>query len=186
MPAANTSPPVQHASVEEIHATFPNDAALRDAISGLTHAGFHRDRMRLLHPEAAPASANAASEHPTTEPEARQMRTLHSSTAAAAAAMAGAAAVVATGGAALPAVAAAAGAGLAAGGGVYAATGAADAADAASNDSLAGAGRLQLAVTLTAADDPAFVEATLRRAGATDLHRERGAAAGFIGKVAVS
>ena len=61
-----------------------------------------------------------------TEDDARQARTLHTSTAAAIAALAGAGMTVATGGAAAPAVAAAVAAGAAAGGATYAVSSAAN------------------------------------------------------------
>jgi hypothetical protein len=155
----------------EVRATFLSDAAVRDAVSRLTDAGFGRERMILPDPDAAngPASPNATRENAKTETDQRQMRTLHSSTAAAAAAMAGAAAVVATGGAAAVAVAAAAGAGLAAGGAMIAATNTYDALEGESRDNAAAAGALTLTVSTTGPDERALAETAMRCAGADQV-----------------
>jgi hypothetical protein len=160
--------PATQAPVVEVRATFPSDAAVRDAVSRLTAAGFGRERMILPDPDAAngAASPDATRENPKTETDERQLRTLHSSTAAAAAAMAGAAAVVATGGAAAAAVAAAAGAGLVAGGGMFAATNTYDALEGENRDHAAAAGALTLAVSTTGPDEQTMAETAMRRAGA--------------------
>jgi hypothetical protein len=164
-------PPAAPQPVVEVRATFPSDAAVRDAVSRLTDAGFARERMILPDPDAANglASPGATRENPKTEDDERQLRTLHSSTAAAAAAMAGAAAVVATGGAAAAAIAAAAGAGLAAGGGMIAATNTHDALQGASRDNAAAAGALTLAVSTIGPGEQALAEAAMRRAGADQV-----------------
>ena len=167
-----TQRPAAQTPVVEVRATFPSDAALRDAVSRLTDAGFSRERMILPDPDAANGSASpdATRENPKTETDQRQLRTLHSSTAAAAAAMAGAAVVVATGGAAAIAVAAAAGAGLAVGGGMIAVTNANDALEGASRDNApAAAGALSLAVSTTGPDERTLAETAMRRAGADQV-----------------
>ncbi len=153
-----------HLSVMEVRGTFPSDAALQDAVTRLTDAGF--DRANLVVP--GPGIADADTVKP--EDDRRQLRTVHSSTAAAAGAMAGAAAVVATGGAALAAVAAAAGAGVMAGGGMFAATNASDALQADARDAAAVQGGLHLVVAVADAAQESLVESAMRQAGATDVH----------------
>jgi hypothetical protein len=161
--------PAINNTIAEVQGSFPSDAALQDAIGRLTRLGF--DRAALSLPTASPAPGAATPEagaaDPNTEDDARQLRTLESSTAAAVGAAIGAGLTVASGGAALPAFAAAAGLGLASGGGVFAArTAANEIQDDARNDAAA-AGQLVLAVHLRDTADAAKAEAAMQEAGAT-------------------
>ncbi len=147
--------------VRQVRGSFPSDAALTNAVSRLTSAGFDRANMVL------PPTGDIAAEAVKPEDDRRQLRTLHSSTAAAAAAMAGAAVVVATGGAAAAAVAVAAGAGAMAGGGMMAATDASDGMQSEVREVAAAQGKLELAVAVKNETQAALVEGAMRDAGAT-------------------
>jgi hypothetical protein len=117
--------------VQEVRGIFPNDTALQDAVSRLTHAGFDRADISVPDPAAPPgvATPEQGAKNPHTEDDDRQLRTVHTSLAGSAAALLAAGAVIGTGGAAAPAVAAAAAAGLAAGGIAHALTREADKAE---------------------------------------------------------
>lgn len=144
---------------------------MQEAIKRLTASGF--DRADLSVPEAAPPVTRSTPESGAmpadTEDDARQARTLHTSTAAAAAALAGAGITVATGGAAAPAVAAAVAAGAAAGGATFAVSSAANDQEQAELDVRAATGRLMLSVRAPTAAKRSEAEAILRGSGATDL-----------------
>jgi hypothetical protein len=161
--------PVIADTIAEVQGIFATDAALQDAIGRLTLLGF--DRAALSLPKAflniAEATPNEGAQNPDTEDDARQLRTLGSSTAAVVGAAIGAGLTVATGGAALPALAAAAGLGLVSGGGVFAASTAAAGIQHEERASAAAAGQLVLAVSLRQAGDAAKAEAAMRDAGAT-------------------
>jgi hypothetical protein len=174
MPSDTTKPgPAISDAIEEVQGVFPSDAALQDAIGRLTRAGF--DRAALSLPTASPkpgeATPNEGAANPATEDDARQVRTLGSSTAAVVGAAIGAGLTVATGGAALPAFAAAAGLGLASGGGVFAASTAASHAQDDERADAAEAGTLVLAVSLRDAGEAAKAEAAMQEAGVTRLAR---------------
>lgn len=167
--------PVVNDTVEEVQGIFPSDAALQEALSKLTMAGFDRADFSL--PETRPAPGHATPEgaaaNPDTDVDNRQMRTMHASMAGSAAAMAAAGIVIATGGAAAPAVAAAAAAGAAGGLGANAASTAADRAQHDEREQAARDGRLVLSVH---AADPARrqqAEALMREAGATRVEAVR-------------
>ena len=170
--------------VEEVCGIFPHDAALSDAVSRLTNAGFDRARMVLPLPtrrtDAGPPVA--ATENPKPEDDTRQLRTLHSSMAASAAAMAGAAAAVATGGAALAAVAAAAATGAAAGGAMFAATNASNNLQSAARDQAAVQGQLRLVVAVSDLAEKTSVEQAMRDAGATEITTKRRKEAAIAGQ----
>jgi hypothetical protein len=172
--------PVILDTIEEVQGIFPSEAALQDAVGRLTRLGFDRAALSLpaASPDPAHATPNEGAEDPDTEDDARQLRTLGSSTAAAVGAAVGAGLTVATGGAALPAFAAAAGLGLAAGGGVFAASTAAADAQHDARSAAAHAGQLVLAVNLRHGGEAAKAEAAMRDSGATQVQsvQRRGAA----------
>ena len=107
--------------LHEVRGWFTNSEQMQAAIQRLSASGF--DRADLAVPETDAPSRRSTPESGAlpadTEDDARQARTLHTSTAAAVAALAGAGITVATGGAAAPAVAAALAAGAAAGGATF-------------------------------------------------------------------
>ena len=164
--AGNTS------SLREVRATFADPDKMQQAVSKLTLSGF--DRADLSLPSSQDhsldeASPEAAAKPVSTDSDARQARTLGSSTAGTVAALAAVGVTIATGGAALPAVAAAVLAGGAAGGATYAATGAFAGAEQSDREAQAADGGLVLSVrTVTAAKVEAAV-AILRAAGATNV-----------------
>ncbi len=156
-------------AVTEVRGTFPNDAALQDAISRLSMAGF--DRADISVPDAAPtptgATPDRAAENPNTEDDSQQARTLHTSMAASVGAMAAAGVVIATGGAALPAVAAAVAGGAGIGAAVRGITGAADTVQHGEREEAASRGELLLSVRLREDTRQAVAETAMREAGAT-------------------
>lgn len=179
------SGPVINDAIDEVQGIFPSDAALQDAVGRLTRLGFDRASLSLpaASPAAADATPNEGAANPDTEDDARQIRTLGSSTAAVVGAAVGAGLTVATGGAALGAFAAAAGLGLAAGGGVFAATTAASDAQHEDRTDAALHGQLVLAVNLRDGSEAAKAEAAMREAGATRVEtvRRRGAGITAVG-----
>lgn len=157
--------------LREVRATFADPDRMQDAVSKLTISGF--DRADLALPtqghsldEAAPETATKSV---STDEDARQARTLGSSTAASVAALAAAGVTIATGGAAAPAVAAAVLAGGAAGGATYAATGAANEGEQQAREAQAAAGGLVMSVRALTEARQAEAIAILRAAGATDI-----------------
>jgi outer membrane lipoprotein SlyB len=158
-------------ALHEVCATFSNSEQLQAAIKRLTASGF--DRADLSLPEAAApvtrATPEAGAMEADTEEDARQARTLHTSTAGAIAALAGAGLTIATGGAAAAAVAAAAAAGAAVGGATYAVSSAANEQEQTELDVRASAGRLILSVRAPTAAKRSEAEAILRGSGATNL-----------------
>jgi hypothetical protein len=156
--------------VHEVRATFSSSDSMQDAISRLTMAGF--DRADLSLPEAAPpverSTPESGADVADTDEDARQARTVHTSTGAAAAAIAAAGVTAATGGAALPVVAAALAAGGLVGGGIFAASSAANNAEQQVRDDRAASGTLILAVRATTQEMRDKAEALLRAAGGTD------------------
>jgi hypothetical protein len=175
--------PVINNSIQEVQGIFPSDAALQDAVGRLTRIGFDRASLSLpaASPSAAHATPNEGAANPDMEDDARQIRTLGSSTAATIGAAVGAGLTVATGGAALPALAAAAGLGLMAGGGVFAATTAASEAQHDERTDAAHHGELVLAVNLRNAGDAPKAEAAMREAGATRVESVTRHGAGLAG-----
>jgi hypothetical protein len=169
--AGRVSDPVaETGGLHEVRAWFRDPALLQDAIHQLTMAGF--DRADLSLPEAAPplerSTPESGAETPDTEEDARQIRTVHTSTAAAAAAMLGAGVTVATGGAALPAVAAAFAAAGVVGGATYAASSAVNASEQSERDDRAAAGQLILSVRTPTEARRDRALAILRAAGGSD------------------
>lgn len=157
--------------LHELRAIFSSSEQMQKAIQRLSASGF--DRADLSVPEVGAPAGRSTPEsgamEADTEDDARQARTLHTSTAAAMAALAGAGVTVATGGAAAPAVAAALAAGAAAGGATYAVSSAANEQEQAELDVRASMGRLILSVRAPTAAKRSEAEAILRDSGATDL-----------------
>ena len=182
LPSPSGKPgPVINNAIDEVQGIFPSDAALQDAVGRLTRAGF--DRAALSLPVASPArgdaTPNEGAANPDTEDDARQLRTLGSSTAAVVGAAIGAGLTVATGGAALPALAAAAGLGLASGGGVFAAATAASEGQSEERNEAAASGQLVLAVNLRDVNEASKAEAAMREAGASRVETVRREGAGI-------
>jgi hypothetical protein len=163
-------------SLNEVRGRFPSDAAMQDAVSRLTLAGF--DRAALSVPGVAQTPGVHTPEQGATDPntdvDQRQLRTLSSSTSGVAAAMVGAGLVVATGGAAALAAAAAAGAGLAGAGATYAAMG--DVTNHSEREAAAASGQLMLSVRVTAPDEAHSAEQVMRAAGASAVETVQRAA----------
>jgi len=154
----------------EIGATFASPDQLEDAINRLTMAGF--DRADISLPEALPPAERATPEssaaEANTDHDARQARTVHTSTAAAAAALAAAGITAATGGAAVPVAIAAVLAGGVVGGGTYAISTAANDQEQREREARATAGALILAVRAPTREKRETAGAILRAAGGTD------------------
>ena len=108
--------PTLATSVSEVQGTFPTDAAMQDALSGLTLAGYDRADFSLPEDRPAATTPTEGAENPTDNIDKAQLRTMGTSMAGYAGAVAVAGAVIATGGAAALAVGGAAlvGAGTAA------------------------------------------------------------------------
>jgi hypothetical protein len=157
--------------LHEVRGAFATSEQMQAAIQRLSASGF--DRADLAVPEAGAPVTRSTPESGAmpadTDEDARQARTLHTSTAAAMAALAGAGVTVATGGAAAPAVAAAVAAGAVAGGATYAVSSAANDQEQSELDLRASMGRLILSVRAPTAAKRSEAEAILRGAGATDL-----------------
>jgi len=157
--------------IHEVHGIFSNTEQMQEAIQQLSVSGF--DRADLAVPEAAPPPERSTPESGAlpadTDQDARQARTMHTSTAAAMAALAGAGITVATGGAAAAAVAAAAAAGAAVGGATFAVSSAVNEQEQAELDTRAALGRLILSVRAPTETKRAEAEAILRSTGATDI-----------------
>jgi hypothetical protein len=144
---------------------------MQAAVSRLSMSGFDRADVSLPSPGLIEGTETpeAGSKPASTEPDARQARTLGASTAAAAAALAAAGVTVATGGAAAPAIAAALAAGGAAGGAVFGVHGTADHLEQTDRDERAAHGDLVLAVRATSQARRTEAESILREAGATSV-----------------
>jgi hypothetical protein len=141
------------------------------AIDTLELAGFDRADLNLPAPDEAATTPETRARPAATDEDARQVRTVHTSTGAAMAAMAGAGITLATGGAAAPAVVAALAAGGVVGGGIFAVSSMANHAEQSVRDAHADRGILVLSVR---APDPVRqqeAEAILRAAGGTGLTR---------------
>jgi hypothetical protein len=163
---AEAGPPI--GELHEVRGFFTASEQMQDAIQQLRMAGF--DRADLAVPEVAAPPERATPESGAldadTAEDARQARTMHTSTAAAMAALAGAGVTVATGGAAAPAVAVALAAGAAVGGATYAVSSAANDQEQAELDTRASLGRLVLSVRAPSVQQRSDAEQILRSAGA--------------------
>ncbi len=165
--------PILNNAIDEVQGIFSSDAALQEAVSKLTLAGFDRAELSLpaTHPASGDATPNEGAAAVGTETDERQMRTLLSSGAGVAAAMAAAGATIATGGAAGIAIAAAAGGALAAGGATSAAVSAVGGAQKDARDDAAASGELVLAIRTATPEAAAKAEAALHDAGAVRVAR---------------
>jgi len=157
--------------IHEVRGVFSTEAALQEAISRLTHAGF--DRADLSRPKAGLSAHENTPEQgaddPNTDQDSQQLRTLETSMAGSVGALAAAGIVVATGGAALPALAAAAAAGLLVGGGTSLAVNAAAQPGLDERAVEAANGELVLAIRAPTSADRERAEAVLAEAGAEGI-----------------
>ena len=165
----NTTQPALTDAIQELQASFPNDAALQAAIGKLELAGFDHADLSLPNPTVSvdtPDSAEAA----TDNVDRVQLRTMASGMAGTAAGMIAAGVIVATGGLAAPVVAAVGGASAL---GTIALTSGAnvanDSADAKARDELGTAGKLILAVRIRSAEWREKAMAVLEHSGATAI-----------------
>jgi hypothetical protein len=158
--------------MHRVQGHFRDSATLQRAVDKLSMAGFDRADLSLPEPSAdGRATPETAARPADTEADARQFRTVQTSTAAAAAAMAAAGITLATGGAAAPAVAAAVAAAGVAGGGIFAVSSAVNAGEQNTRDTDAAAGMLVLSVRAPTPARQEQAEAILLAAGGTDLVR---------------
>lgn len=157
--------------LHEVRGVFATSDRMQMAIEQLHLAGF--DRADLAVPEiAAPperATPESGAMEADTAEDARQARTMHTSTAAAIAALAGAGVTVATGGAAAPAVAVALAAGAAVGGATFAVSSAANGEEQAELDTRAALGRLVLSARASSPERRDVAVRIMRAAGAQDI-----------------
>jgi len=157
--------------VHEVRGFFSSADQMQTAIQQLSVSGF--DRADLSVPEIAAPVERSTPESGAlpadTDDDARQARTMHTSTAAAIAALAGAGVTVATGGAAAVAAVAAVAAGAAVGGATYAVSTAANDQEQAELDTRAALGKLMLSVRAPNEAKRAEAKGILRAAGATDI-----------------
>lgn len=172
MPQDIPQPAATGAVLHEVRAHFDDSARLQDAVGKLSLAGFDRADLSVPTSDPTAAATPETSARPAdTEEDARQARTVHTSTGAAIAAMAAAGVTLATGGAAAPAVAAAIAAGGLTGGGIFAISSAANADEQNTRDVDAAAGRLVLSVRAPTRARQEEAESILRAAGGTDVVR---------------
>ena len=157
--------------LREVRATFADPDQMQAAANKLTLSGFDRADLSLpTQGHSLDEASSATSTKPAyDETDARQARTLHSSTAGAAAALAAAGVTIATGGAAAPAVAAAVLAGGAAGAGIFAISGASSGAEQQEREAQAASGELMLSVRALTAAKQAEATEILNAAGATKV-----------------
>ncbi|HUN41388.1 MAG TPA: hypothetical protein VMU81_13940 [Acetobacteraceae bacterium] len=157
--------------VHEVRGVFSSTEHMQTAIQRLSVSGF--DRADLAVPESAAPAERSTPESGAlpadTDDDARQARTMHTSTAASIAALAGAGVTVATGGAAAAAAAVAVAAGAAVGGATYAVSSAANDQEQAELDTRAALGKLMLSVRVPNEAKRSEAERILRAAGATDI-----------------
>jgi hypothetical protein len=155
-------------ALREVRAVFDTLEQLQHAIAQLEMSGFDRADLSLLEMTlpAEAATPETAAKPADTEADARQARTLHTSTAAALAAMAASAAVVATGGAIIPAIAAAIAGGGVVGGATFAVSTAANSKEQNDRNRKAAMGALALSVRTPSEARQVEAEGILRAAGA--------------------
>jgi hypothetical protein len=153
----------------QVTAHFSNPDRLQEAVSKLSMAGF--DRADLAIPSSGGATPESSARPADTDEDARQARTMHTSTGASIAAMAAAGITIATGGAAAPAIAAAVAAGGLAGGGIFAISSAANSGEQKTREQEAANGALMLSVHAPTPQRLDEAEAILRAAGGTELAR---------------
>ncbi len=163
--------PTLSETVAEVQGVFPSNAAMQDAISKLTLAGFDRADFSLpaTRPEPGNATPNDGASDPMTDVDMRQARTLGTSMAGYAGAFAAAGATIATGGAAGIAIAAAAAVGIGTAAAANAAGTAVKDSQAEDRDVAAAAGQLVLAVHTKDEPSRSKAEQVMREAGATQV-----------------
>lgn len=172
MASDTPSPSASHPAL--VAALFADEATLEQAIARLTLLGVDRADMTVPKIESIDQAAGLHdSEAPTTDTDARQMRTLQASLAAVATAFTASGVVIATGGAALPALAAAA-AGLAGGGAAGALSTAAQNTRHEERATAAAEGRLILKVNLRGKVGTDDVIQALLHSGAMELRAPPG------------
>lgn len=157
------------ALLHQVTAHFSDSDRLQEAVSQLSMAGF--DRADLAIPSGGGATPESSARPADTDEDARQARTMHTSTGASIAAMAAAGITIATGGAAAPAIAAAVAAGGLAGGGIFAISSAANSGEQDIRDQEAANGSLMLSVRAPTPQRQEQAETILRSAGGTDVVR---------------
>ena len=162
--------PALSESVQEIQATFPNDATMQDALGQLGLAGYDRSDFSLPEDQTDPTLQTPSEDagNPTDDTDKRQLRTMGSDIAGATAAFALAGATIATGGAAGVAALGAAAVGAGAMAAATTSGVAADQADVAKRDQRGAEGRLVLAVRTRDENQARQVMEIVRAAGATD------------------
>jgi hypothetical protein len=169
--AQTAAPGPSIGGVHEVRGIFSSTEQMQTAIQQLSMSGF--DRADLAVPEPAVPVERSTPESGAlpadTDQDARQARTMHTSTAAAIAALAGAGVTVATGGAAAAAAAAAVAAGAAVGGAAYAVSTAVNEQEQTELDTRAALGRLTLSVRTPTEAKRSEAEGILRAAGAMDI-----------------
>lgn len=171
MPEPSAQPAATGASLHEVRAHFSDSARMQDAVSQLEMAGFDRADLSLPESDQQVDTPETGARPVDTEADARQARTMGTSTGAAVAALAAAGVTIATGGAAAPAIAAALAAGGVAGGGIFAISSAANSGEQSTRDQDAAAGELVLSVRAPTPERQEQAEAILRAAGGSDLTR---------------
>ena len=163
--------PAMADSVEEVQGVFPNTAAMEDAISQLTLAGFDRAdfSMPVTNPTANQATPEQGAATPMTDTDIRQARTMGTGMAGTVGAFAAAGATIATGGAAGLAIAAAAAVGVGSALAANAVGTAAKNVQTDEQDAAAHDGRLVLSVHAAGADKQARAEQIMRASGASQV-----------------
>ena len=158
--------------IYEVQGHFPSDAALQDALSRLSAAGYDLTQLSLPDEQGIGLPTEGA-ENPTDSVDKTQLRTMGTSMAAYAGAVVAGGATLATGGLAGVAIIAAAAVGIGTG---LTANAAGNAVDVARHDDLGAAGKLVLAVRTTTVGEVEQAAALMTQSGATDVQRvSRGA-----------
>lgn len=167
--------PVLNSEIEEVQGIFPSDAALQDALSRLTLAGYDRADFSLPETSPAPghATPNMAAANPNTDVDNVQVRNMDTSMAGTVGAFAAAAATLATGGAAALAAGAAVAAGIGVGAATHALHQAADTSQHENREARAKAGLLVLAVRIEDESEQREVCGIMQQAGATRVEPVR-------------
>lgn len=158
-------------TIAEVQGVFPSDAALQDALSKLTLAGFDRADFSL--PDADPlpgqATPNQGAADPNTDVDTSQVRNMTTGMTGLVGAYAAAAATIATGGAAAVAIGAAAAVGVGAGAVAHAVNRGAESAQHDEREAHARAGTLILSVRAPTEACQQEAATLMRDAGATKV-----------------
>ena len=170
-PIMQDGSPAVAVHIEEVQGRFPSNAAMQEAVSQLTLAGWDRAELSLPKPHA-PGSAETPTEGAdsvTSEVDKRQLRTMGTGMAGYLGAAAAAGATIATGGAAGVAIAAAAAVGAGAAAAASVGTTAVEDSDTTELDRLAAAGQLVLAVRAADEEQAQKAMEIMKGAGATQV-----------------